>query len=262
MRGFAFVLAASLALAGAAQATPPSRVASLNLCTDELLLMLADPGQIVSVTHLAQRQAETPYWRSALRYPKNDGSLLSVAPMKPDLVLSMGGGSRDRTRIAERLGVKSLDLPYPMDLFGLEANVMKVAIALGREDRGLRIVGAIRELKRSAPAGGADTIWLGGGGRSVASAGLAAEWMQLAGLAQRPLTGDRVSLEQLLAAPPAILLRSDYRSGQYSSEQRWLSHPLAQGATWSRVIRTDGRRWTCMGPAMVSEVKRLREAAR
>ena len=43
MRAFVFISAISLALAGAAEAAP-KRVASLNLCTDELLLLLAAPG--------------------------------------------------------------------------------------------------------------------------------------------------------------------------------------------------------------------------
>src|SRR5688500_20405940 len=90
MRAFASLLAVSLALAAPAQAAP-RRVASLNLCTDELVLMLADPGQIASVTHLAQSPAETPLWRTARRYRRNDGSLLSVAALRPDLVVTMGG---------------------------------------------------------------------------------------------------------------------------------------------------------------------------
>src|SRR3712207_4435627 len=77
MRAFACALAISLALASPAGAAP-RRVASLNLCTDELLLMLAAPEQIASVTHLAQQPAETPLWREARRYRRNDGSLVSV----------------------------------------------------------------------------------------------------------------------------------------------------------------------------------------
>jgi iron complex transport system substrate-binding protein len=84
--------------------------------------------------------------------------------------------------------------------------------------------------------------------------------MALAGLRQRPLTGDRISLEQLLVRPPAVLLRSNYRAGQYSGEQRWLAHPLAQGKGRSKTIHTDGRLWNCMGPLMVAEVRRLRGA--
>jgi iron complex transport system substrate-binding protein len=82
--------------------------------------------------------------------------------------------------------------------------------------------------------------------------------MALAGLRQRPLRGDRVSLETLIASPPALLLRSDYRAGQYSNQQRWLSHPAARYAVNVRTLATDGRRWTCMGPLLIGEIERLR----
>lgn len=262
MRAFAFASAISLALAGAADASP-RRVASLNLCTDELLLALAAPGQIASVTHLAQSPAETPLWRQARRYRKNDGSLVSVAGLRPDLVLTMGGGARARVRIAERLGIRVLDLPFPQSLADIEQSVSKVAAALGQPQAAAPILAHLARLEATAPRRRVDTIWLGGGGRSVSAVGLASQWMALSGLRQRPLQGDRVSLEQLLVRPPALLLRSQYRSGQYSSEQRWLAHPLARHADRSRTIDTDGRLWTCMGPALIPEIERLRrEAAR
>jgi len=257
MRAFACASILSLALAAPAEAAP-ARVASLNLCTDELLLLLAAPGQIASVTHLSHQAAETPLWRQARRHRANDGSLVSVAPLRPGLVLSMGGGARDRVRIAQRLGIRTLDLPYPQTLADIERGIASVAEALGARERARPLLAAIARLKRTAPRAGTDTIWLGGGGRSVNPASLAAAWMRLAGLEQRPLPGDKASLEQLLLRPPAILLRSDYRSGQYSGEQRWLSHPLASTRRGGRTIATDGRPWTCMGPLMIAEVERLR----
>ena len=132
MRVFASLLAASLALAAPVEAAPPARVASLNLCTDELLLLLAAPGQIASVTHLAQQPAETPLWRQARRYARNDGSLLSVVPHSPDLVVTMGGGARDRLRIAERLGIRTIDLPFAQSIADVEASIARLAAALGR----------------------------------------------------------------------------------------------------------------------------------
>jgi len=237
-------------------------VASLNLCTDELLLALAEPGQIVSVTHLAQQPSEYADWKQARRYPKNDGSLLSVVGQNPDLVLTMGGGARDQAHIARRLGIRVIDLPYPQAISDMEAAIAKVAAAVGHPANGQRLNARIESLKRTRPATLPDTIWLGGGGRSVASTGLAAEWMALAGFRQRPLAGDRVTLEQLLVRPPTVLLRSDYRAGQYSGEQRWMMHPLAKGTDNSRSIPTDGRAWTCMGPPMIDEVNRLRRSAR
>ena len=258
MRAFAFVSAISLAAPMAAAAPPPQRVASLNLCTDELLLLIGDPGRTVSVTHLAHQEAETPLWRLARRYPRNDGSLLSVTRLRPDLILTMGGGGRDRLRIASRLGIRTLDLPFAQSLDDVERSVGAVADALGRRAAGAALIARIRQLRRTAPPRAADSIWLGGGGRTVAATGLEARWMRLAGLAQRSVRGDRVSLEQLAVRPPAILLRSDYRAGQYSGAQRWLRHPLARSLGRSRTVPTDGRRWTCMGPLLVDEIHSLR----
>jgi iron complex transport system substrate-binding protein len=257
MRAFASFLAASLVLASPAAAAP-RRVASLNLCTDELVLLLAGPDQIVSVTHLSQDPAETPLWRLGRRYRRNDGSLMSAASARPDLIVTMGGGARDRLRIAERLGIAAVDLPFAMTLADVESNIRRVAVALGRPGAGEALIEQMSALRRSAPRRRIETIWLGGGGRTVSPEGLEGQWMALAGLAQRPLRGDRVSLETLIAAPPRILLRSDYRQGQYSGQQRWLNHPVARRARGSRTILTDGRRWTCAGALMIDEIARLR----
>jgi len=260
MRVFAFCLAASLALAGPAEATP-RRVASLNLCTDELVLLLAAPAQIASVTHLSQDPGESPLWQTARRYRRNDGSLLSIAALRPDLVVTMGGGARDRLRIAERLGIPILDLPFAQSLDDVVTSIRRVAAALGRPAAGEVLVRRITELRGSAPAARTDAIWLGGGGRTIPATGLEAQWMALAGLRQRAMQGDRVSLETLLVRPPQVLLRSDYRAGQYSNQQRWLSHPLARRARGARTIPTDGRRWTCVGPLLIDEIARLRREA-
>ena len=248
----ASLLAASAAL----------KVASLNLCTDELVLLLAAPSQIVSVTHLAQQPAETPLWRQARRYPANDGSLLSVAGLRPDLVVTMGGGARDRLRIARRLGIQTIDLAFPRSLADVEAGVARLAAALGRPQAGVTLLRQMAALKTSAPATRRDTIWLGGGGRTIAPNGLEAQWMALAGMRQRRTRGDRVSLETLMLQPPAILLRSDYRQGQYSAGQRWLNHPAARRPMNSQMIATDGRLWTCMSPLLIAEIHRLRGLAR
>jgi iron complex transport system substrate-binding protein len=221
-------------------------------------MTLATPEQIVSVTHLAQDSAETRLWQEARRYRRNDGSLMSVAPMRPNLVITMGGGARDQQRLAQRLRIRTVDLPFAQSLADVEASIRTLSHALGRPQQGEAVLRRLRTLRATAPARRIDTIWLGGGGRTVSATGLEAQWMALAGLRQRPLRGDRVSLETLLAFPPAILLRSDYRSRQYSGVQRWLSHPVARKVRGPRNIATDGRPWTCMGPLMVDEVLRLR----
>ena len=265
MRAFGLASAISLALAACASPPPvpvvsgaaPARVVSLNLCTDELLLLLGNPDQVASVTHLSHRQDETPLWREARRHPANDGTLASAAPLRPDLVLTMGGGG-DRLGIAERIGVTAVDLPYPQSIDDVMTSIRTVAAALGRVDVGDAAIARIEALRRSAPVGRIDALWVDGGGRTMAAEGLEAQWMALAGLRQRAIGGDRIALEELLVRPPAVLLRSDYRANQYSQGQAWLNHPLARAARASRMMTTDGRRWTCMGPPLVDEVLRLR----
>lgn len=264
MRAFGFVSAISLALAACAaprapqaRGPAPVRVVSLNLCTDELLLLLAAPEQIASLSHLSQRPEETPLWREAQRHPGNDGTLAAAAAHRPDLVLTMGGGG-DRLGIAARLGVPTVDLSYPQNIDDVMTSIRTIAKALGRETQGSEAIARIEALRRSAPAAALDTLWVGGGGRTVAAEGLEAQWMALAGLRQRPVGGDRIELEELLVRPPSVLLRSDYRANQYSQGQAWLNHPLARAARGSRTIATDGRRWTCMGPPLVDEILRLR----
>ncbi|HET7710033.1 MAG TPA: hypothetical protein VFK50_10985 [Sphingomicrobium sp.] len=234
------------------------RAASLNLCTDELLLLLARPAQIVSVTHLSQQQAETPLWRQARRFARNDGTLLDVAPRRPSLVFTMGGQGHDRAAIARRLGMRVIALPYPQSVDDVIISVRIVAGALDRRQAGEEMVRQMAALRAGAPARAVDSLYLSGGGLTVGATSLAAQWMRLAGLHQRPVRGDRIGLEQLLVAPPAVLLKSSYRSGEYSGDQRWLAHPLARNVRARRILTTDGRRWTCMGPLLVPEIRRLR----
>ena len=67
MNALRFLLA--FAAAAALMAAPPRRVVSQAVGTDDLLLALADPGQIAALSHLGQDERYAPSWREAKRYP-------------------------------------------------------------------------------------------------------------------------------------------------------------------------------------------------
>lgn len=235
------------------------KVASLNLCTDEYLLLLARPEEIASVTRLAQDPAESPLWRKARAFPANRGSVESVIATRPSLLLTMGGSGRSSAHLARRMGVRTIDLPYATNIDGVAGNMRRVAAALGdprRADSWLARLSALRLSARPRPR---DAIYLSGGGNSLSPGSPGVEWLALAGLKQRALQGGKATLETLLVAPPAVLVRSDYRRGQMSQGMRWFDHPIVKRLE-KRTLSTDGRAWLCGGPLMVAEIERLRRA--
>lgn len=256
MRAFAFALAASATMIGSAPAASPVRVASLNLCTDELLLALAGPGQISSLTHLSHDRRESAYWKAALAYRANSGTILSVAQDRPDMIVTMGGSGRDTARLASAIGARLVDLPFPARLTDTVTGIRILGEALGRRDRAAALTRSIRAFAATAPNIQRPAIFIDSGGRSLASSGAGAQWLSLAGLRQLPLAGDRLDREQLLRMPSVTLIVSNYRADQYSRSALLPIHRTRDG-----MIVTDGRRWTCMGPSLIPEIRRLRAVA-
>ena len=245
MAGFASLLAAST-----------RRAASLNMCSDEYLLLLARPQEIASVSRLSRDPADSSLWRLGQRYPGNRGDLESVLNTRPNLLITMGGGGKSTVMIARQVGLRTLDLPYPATIADISKGMTLVARALGDERRALPWKAKLAGLQRSAPLA-RDAIFLGAGGNSVAARSVEGEWMRMAGLKQRALPGGRATLEQLAMNPPSVLLRSTYRRSERSLGQVWLDHPLANPKV-SKIVTIDGRPWTCAGPLMLGEVERLR----
>lgn len=252
----AFALAISLAGAQATWAAPPARVASLNLCTDELLLALAAPGQISSLTHLSHDRRESAYWRMAETYPANSGTILSVAKDRPDLIVTMGGGGRDGAGLSAAIGARFLDLPFPAQLADVERGIALLADALGRREKGAALIATVRRAVITTPRRQRPAIFVGSAGRSISPGGAGAQWLAAAGYRQLSLPGDRFDREHLLRLPALTLIISDYRTDQYSRSD---TAPLPRPR--DRRVATDGRRWTCMGPSLVPEILRLRRVA-
>ena len=234
-----------------------ARIASLNLCADEYALLLARPGELVSVTRLAQNPSESPLSRRARAIAGNRGALEDVVAWRPTAILTMGGAGRSTSLLAGRLGIRTIDLPSPTTIEGVERNLRAVASALGDVRRARPWLERIARLEASRPRNQRDSIYVSGGGVSVGSWSPAAEWMALAGLKQRKLPSGKATLETILTGPPAILLRSNYRAGQMSLGQRWFDHPVVRHSR-ARPVTTDGRAWTCAGPLMIGEIERLR----
>jgi len=252
-------LVAIAALLAAPAAAAPARVASLNLCTDELALLLAAPGQLASVTFLGADPAETPVAGRAKGLHRNNGRMESVAALAPDLVLTGGGANRYAAEMARRLGARVVDVPPPTTIDELRRNVRTVARALGRETWGEALIARMDARLGMVPPRRRPAVLMSGGGYTVRPDSLAAELARHAGLEPQPFASERVDLARLLARPPEVLVVTSYRAQQRSLYQMWLGHPALRRLPRSvERLEIDGRAWTCLGPPVADEVARLR----
>src|SRR5688572_22275683 len=154
MPGFASLLVASAV-----------RAASLNMCSDEYLLLLARPAEVASVSRLSRDPADSSLWKIGRRFPENRGDLESALPSRPSLLLTMGGSGRATALIARRMGLKAVDLPFPTTIEDVERNIVIVAAALGDARRAKPWRQNLAALKRAQGAV-VDAIFLGAGGNS------------------------------------------------------------------------------------------------
>jgi iron complex transport system substrate-binding protein len=188
----------------------------------------------------------------------NRGRVTDVVALAPDLVIT-SGGDPNAAMTARRLGFAVLELPQPQTLEEVRRNVRAVARALGREAAGAALIARMdRDLPGNAPA--TPALLVSGGGLTAAPDGLSAAWLRHSGLVQLDVPRGTLSLERLLARPPQVLVITDYRAGQTSLNQAWLQHPALAALKNVRVVHSDGRRWTCLGPTLAPEIARLRAA--
>ncbi len=271
-KGLALV---ATALAGVATpaggAEPPRRVVSANLCTDQLLLALADRDQIASLSPFAIDPKFSFMAREADGLPRNRGSGEDIARLEADLVLIGPYDSRATREMLARQGRAVLELGPWTSLDDGRRQIRLLAGRLGRPERGEALVARIdAALSRAEalPRGGPSVLLFERRGYVPASAGLTASVLRSAGFADAApalglTAGGFVSLEALLKTGPDHLVVSDGDDAAEDQGSALLLHPAvaARHPASSRILIPD-RLTICGGPstpALVEAVITARE---
>lgn len=132
IRFFAFLLMLTLPLAAA----PPQRVVSQAVGTDELLLALADPGQIAALSHISHDAQFSPVASEAKRFPAiRDSDAESVLRFRPDLVLAASFTRPETLALLRRAGVRLVVLERFDTLEDIYASLRLLGRELGQETR-------------------------------------------------------------------------------------------------------------------------------
>ncbi|HYE51950.1 MAG TPA: ABC transporter substrate-binding protein [Azospirillaceae bacterium] len=257
---------ALLLSAGAAQAAPPQRVVSLNLCTDQLAVLLLPPERIAALSFLSRDEDLSYVADRARSLPVVQGQAEEILPLAPDLVLAGTFTTRPTVALLKARGIPVLELDMPHDFAAIRAQLRQVAAALGEEARGEALVAAMdRTLALSAPADGRrpSALSFAPGGFTSGAGTLSAAVMEAAGLSNyaggRGLAGyGYLPVEEVAAAPPDLLVADTEPEAHPSLAGRLLSHPaLARAVPAEARTRIRSGLWTCGGPFTAEAVAQL-----
>lgn len=259
--GMAVGAAALVAAAvGPAAADTPRRIASFNLCADQLVIALADPEQIVGVSPYASQSRDSTVAEEARRFPMLPLQAEALVPYKPDVVL-VGTWDRPLTqRLLRSLGFRVVPVDVAADIDAAYRQIREMAMLVGHPERGEALIARIEAARarlKAAPRPASSTAMLiGNNGYTVGPDSLAAALMAEAGLTPPPGApkgyGGYVPLERLIELKPDFLVMASLAEKEDGQGMLYLTHPALRAMYPApKRIELPSRYTLCAGPSLI-----------
>jgi iron complex transport system substrate-binding protein len=263
----AVVLAAlSAAPACGADADAPRRIVSFNVCADQIVIALADPGQIVALSPYASDPQSSVLADAARAYPRLRLQAETLVPYKPDLVL-VGTWDRPLTqRMLRGLGFRVVGVDIVQSFDAARAQVRDIAALIGQRARGEKLVAdidaALRRLEQTPRPASSSALLIGNAGYAAGRDSLASALLAAAGLnppsAMPQAYGGYVPLEKLIELRPDYLVMARTVARPDGQGALYLAHPALRALyPPSRRIILPSRYTVCGGPAVVEALNYL-----
>ncbi|SEJ35734.1 iron complex transport system substrate-binding protein [Sphingobium sp. AP50] len=260
IRPLTFAATALCLLTGAAAPQPPRKIVSLNVCADQYLLALADPGQIAALSSNARdpelsAAADKARGYRTLRRPSEE-----VLAIRPDLLVgfplgpvAVAGAPPGRWRT---LGVASAD-----SYGAILDQIRQVARAVGHADRGEKLIAQMNRDLATLPKARRSGVaaYYQRRGYMTGTGTLIDDLMHRVGLTNlaaklgKPALA-QVSLEEMVATRPDWLIVESATDHVVDQGTEMLHHPAL-----ARIPRISlPQSWTvCGGPAYVQAARAI-----
>ena len=254
-------------LAGHGQAAP--RIASLNLCTDQLALMLADKEEIVALSPLVRDCSASVLCHEGLPHVIFAADVENILSVHPDIVLAGQYTARTAVMAAREVGAHIVILPPARRLSDIPGQIRRVAQAVGHPERGEALIAAFEKRLRGMSdlttdvnpiAAVYEANGLVAGGASLQNDVLKYSGFQNLAVRAALPAGGRIPLETLLAWRPDLLILD--RSGQgHSLAQAMLDNPvLTEFFPGVHHVNVPASLWLCGLPQTLEALAVLRRA--
>jgi iron complex transport system substrate-binding protein len=261
----AAAILATLAIAACAPVAPKPHatdyptIVSLNPCTDAILAEVADPAQLLAVSHYSHDPRATSMdLAKAVRFAETGGTVEEVLALDPDVVVAGTFLPPARRAAFARLGIRVETVGIAATLEESEAQVARLAELARHPERGATLNAEIEAAYASTRWTGrkvSTLLWQEGGivpGETTLIARLLDHTGFTSHSAARGLgQGAYLPLEQVLADPPALVLAT--------SDERMLAHPALRHLAATRYETLDPSLLYCGGPSVVRTLERLAE---
>ncbi len=263
-RSSALLAALACFWAGAVPADAPPRVVSMNLCTDQFAMLLADPGQLLSVTRISADPLSSPQVARARELPLNNGNAEEIFLMQPDVVLASTFTSPTPIAMLRQLGVEVVQVPAVTALADIPDTLRAVGAAMGQGDRAEEMAEALVARLAALPKPPEDppvAAFFYANGYSLGAGTLSHDIITHAGFAnlaeQRGVAGGaRLSLETLVTAAPDVLISGQPYPGNSRAEDV-ARHPVLDPYFAGGRVILSGPDWVCGTPFTLDAVEAL-----
>ena len=268
MLGFLRFFMLLLALTASSAAASPQRIVSIGLCTDQLLLLIAQPEQIASVSVWA-KDAEMSHMIDAVGdIPLNNASIEEILRFEPDLVVASEFVAWDTVRFLRQLGVRVETMPVATSVDDIYALIERFGRWTGQPKTARELVDEMRSRlaqieSQYASRRGKSVIIYAPNGFTVGSGTLEHDLFVRAGYrnlaADLGISGFRpISLETLIAADPDVLQVDRGLSQQRSLATATLEHPaLDKLAREREYLDIPVKLRICAGPMIVEAIEMM-----
>ncbi|MEM9012415.1 MAG: ABC transporter substrate-binding protein [Pseudomonadota bacterium] len=262
------LLLSGLAGPGAADDGSPRRVVSMNLCTDQLAMLVAAPGQLVSVSYLAQDPSASAMVEEAQAYGTNRGLAEEIFMIEPNLVIAGTFTTRATVGLLRRLGVPLVEFAPANGLEDVRDRLAQMGAVLGREaaaahliadfDAGLAELRVGEGARPQAATYYANNYTSGTG--TLASAVIEAAGLDNLADELGITGGGRLALETLVTeAPDLVITGRQFETPALAQEV--LTHPaLAALQDRAGTAPVADRDWICGTPHVLAAIRRLAAA--
>ncbi len=246
----------------------PQRVVSMSLCTDQLLLWLAEPEQVAAVSYLAHDPMYSHFAHKAKMVQPHRADVETIMSLQPDLVLASRFERSQATAMLQRLGVNVVVIDSPLNVDQMDDFILNVANAIGQRDKAqtelAEMQRRLQDLSRVTANRTMLAVSLSANGYQQGRDSLHNQLLHLAGL---QTAADRLqwqfdgnlSLEQLVQLQPKVFLFNDSEQG-FSLAERWARHPVLRAlSAHTRLIELRTADWICPGPWTIDAAMRLQQ---